>query len=276
MVRSRYRRYRRYRRRRFTRRPRAYRRRSYGRYRRYRRVKTLRPGRPMLGFVPTKKWVTMRYIHNQSMLTGTIQGAATMSNRIDLGSVYDPDYEVGGTYAHGYTIFSHFYNHYLVSAAKFQIKVRPPVTLQALTPCVLCWKIDDDATTNWNGMTWTQAALDPGTHVFHIGASGTPDYRVHTFNGSYSLRKFFGIKDIKDVIDEHGAMMGQRPHDRAILCVGLFPYTPTLVAPPWDVSITIDYRVYLTERKDMHGLATSFGLGAGAEEEEEPPGIPGE
>lgn len=216
-----------------------------GRKRYYR--KRFTANRPTLGSgFPASKFVRLRYCD-------TIQMSAAAAGTIDIhnyaaNALYDTDITSTGHQPLGFDQWAAIYNHYTVVGSKLTARVVAASVNNNLAPVVVAIKITDDGVPP-TSMTGIMEQGMSSYRLFNAQANSNPG----VIRKNFSLRKFFGIKDVKDVRTRYGATVGSNPDDLAYftICVGTAGGVTMSDAKTVTVDLTLDFIVQFTEPKDL-------------------------
>lgn len=191
---------------------------------------------------PSQRVVKLKFIdHFQISVpsTETVFGY----KQFRCNSIYDPVVAAGGGQPLGYDQWAQFYDHYCVIRAKITARFHPyggddnSAKIAALV-------IADDTTIN--------AALDDLIQVNHVQFKSLHPRKVNdvVLKRTYSAKKWFNIKDVKDNLLRLGALFGANPSEGAIFHVvvgSIYGCTTYYQA----VTVCIQYTVLLSEPKEL-------------------------
>lgn len=192
--------------------------------------------------IADKTIVKLRYHESTSInpLTGS-----SLSHFWSANSIYDPNATGTGHKVMGYDQWEPFYAHYTVLGSKLTAR--------------FCSGVDDGTGICLVGVGLqrdTTGTIDPNTVIERRDANtrlltSANAMQTVTVVKCFSARKFFGYKDVGEG-DETRTAMGSNPQDRAYFNTfisSLSGNDPTTTF----VSVTIDYIVQFSERKDLTG-----------------------
>lgn len=173
--------------------------------RRAKRLSPLTGSGQLIGY-PNQRVVKLRYVETFSLnsLLGVMASRTFRAN-----SVFDPNYAVGGTTPTGYTIWSTMYNRYCVIGAKISARIAfhnndgLPTQIGVLT---------DDVPTLFS--TNTDLLERTGRcKVLTLNPYVNGGQTNRNITSTFSAKKFFNIKDIKDNQGRIGADFGSNVPD---------------------------------------------------------------
>lgn len=222
-------------------------------------VHKLQPSRRYGGLFPKSKLVTLRWT-NTVGTAGSAPVAMKYLRNFAANSAWDPDITGIGYSAKGYEFFSKYYDHAVVIASKIHIRLfaqgGPPA---AFPPLVVCLKLDDDGQYFGSG-DYRDWSTDPLVKCKYFpGRLVTETKPFMTASMSFSAKKFFGVKDVKDNIARIGSAVKALPQDGAHFVLAIESLDMVATIPATMCVATIDYKVLFTELKDQNiwtGLPT--------------------
>lgn len=227
-------------------------------------------GRMSYGF-PERKVVRCKWIGMETIsVAATTQLTITGLTGIQMGSAYDPWQGITGQFnvtPAGFDLHSQIYNRYIVLGAKLVATFRPTTfnTNDIFdTPFKVGLKKNTMATLGTLS-TWAEASTDPDTKVKTLIASRARPSSA-TVVMTYSPRKEYGIKDIRDALlttTGANAQVNGNPTFGTFAipwyqCFG----TNNVInyAQEWIVEFKLYQKVLFYDRKDLGGLANADSL----------------
>lgn len=175
------------------------------------------------------------------------QAAPSFVYQLRANSIYDPDLTATGHQPLGHDQWEKFYNHYVVKGAKIMMEVTAAANSAAI-PTMMGVYLSDDAT------------LLNAPDLLKLCEQGKCNYRLHNgfanisttkIMNSYSAKKFFNIKDLKDNVDRLGAPFGYNPTEEAIFNMIFNTANDSLNLPEFNVIFTVWYYVTFSEPKEL-------------------------
>jgi len=222
--------------------------RSFARKRRFggkRRVFRRRYSPAAMG-IPNSKIVKLRYVEWYTFnLSGVSSGVAVYR----ANGPYDPYAGTGGHQPLGYDQWAALYQHCVVLGSKCSVGFDAGFDSSA-RPLLVGVYLNDDTSTP---ATIASLLEDPKSRIAQVncfsGAGKSRARVVHT----YSAKRFFGLRDVKDNKYEIGSAVGTTPTEEAIYSIfcqlpaGTIGGAQTLI----QAKVTIDYCIQFSERKDI-------------------------
>lgn len=212
-------------------------------YKNYTFTKRLMPG------FPKNTMVKMRYVDTITLNPGI----ATLANyQFRANGIYDPDITGAGHQPLGHDEFGLFYNHYCVVGSKITAKFTYG-SAAASTAAQIGIYLSDDTSIPTNGNDICEQGLgkfDLMGALAYAPVAGRSKSNVPQITNTYSAKKFFNIKDIKDNVSRLGAAWNASPSDQAIYNVWVYPMDGSDLGV-FNVLVTIDYIVMLSEPQTL-------------------------
>lgn len=200
--------------------------------------KVRRIGRPQgtPSGMPLTRRAYMRY-SDRILLTST---SGTIGSYIfRANSVFDPDLTATGHQPMGFDQWTSLYNHYVVVGAR--ITVQPVTDSGQNTAAAYGVNLQADTPLAYTDFTGFIEAKQ-GTTKYLVGGASVMPKPIYS---SYSAKKFFNLKDIKDNLTRIGAPTGANPGEGAYFVVYYQILTATTDVQ-W-FTCTIDYIVDWSE-----------------------------
>lgn len=221
--------------RRYSRKPKSFKKKKYSSKRSYSRRASTSTKYP--GF-PKNRLVKMRYVTFASTDLGT---NTTVDYVFRANNIFDPQYALGGHKAIGYDQWASFYKQYLVVGSKCSVQFGSDASINKAIICTV------GVSNNPVDSRIAPIRLETGDTSYII-RSGFTNIGTSRLSRSFSAKKFFNRKDLKDNWDDLGADFGSGPTEEAYfhVCLGT---ADTLTASNGSLQtmITIDYWVLLGE-----------------------------
>lgn len=196
-----------------------------------------------IGF-PRNKIVKLRYVHTQSF-----SAAATVSTfYFSANGCFDPDITGGGHQPLGFDQWSTFYNHYVVKGSRITLNISGGnLANNSDAGLFFCYLTDDTSTT-------ASAAdiLEQGKAHYRMIPGNIQTQRPLKITNTFSTKKFFDIKDVKDNITRVGAPISANPTEQAYYACGAVPISgASTFGGNWQVVAVIEYIVEFDEPKQL-------------------------
>lgn len=187
---------------------------------------------------PNQKRVKLKY--SQVFQLDTTTGPAGVERKFRANSINDPDFSIGGHQPMGHDQWAAAYLHYRVAASTISAQIVGVHDGTVLDNAV-AW-VALGATTSANTVATT--AIERGRAVWKV-LSNSHDTSAKALINSYDAKSFFGGQQAGG--DEQKAAMGSNPVEDVLFSVGVELMNGAAVSRTYDVLITIDYDVLLTE-----------------------------
>lgn len=187
---------------------RRYKKRVFKKKKRYYKKRSLAPptaSGQLIGY-PRQQVAKLRYIETFNI--NSPLGVFT-SHTFRANSIFDPNYAVGGTTPTGYTLWNSLYKQYIVLGSKITCKFA--FHNNDGLPTQIGVYVDDTpaiSTTNTDILERTGRC-----RVLLLTPYVNGGQTNRTITGSFSAKKFFNVKDIKDNQTRFGAEFGTNPLD---------------------------------------------------------------
>ena len=189
-----------------------------------------------VGF-PKEQRVHMRYVTNLDL---NLASSGLASNIFRCNSIYDPDATGTGHQPLGHDEWSLFYNHYVVTSSKINVKFSGYDSQDK--PVVIAVFISDDTVSAINPLK----LAEQGRCSYKL-LNGFSNISTPQLNQVYSARKFFNIKDVKDNFTRLGAPFTATPNEEAYYYVAATTLDGSTSAHKIGCIVTIDYYVTMSE-----------------------------
>jgi len=190
--------------------------------------------------LPVHKTVSLRYCDNVDLASAS---SALHVYSFRANSIYDPDLTGIGHQPMGRDLWSAQYNHYIVLGSRIRIYAEclDDVNVDHYTLGVVLH--EDGMAISGND---SRALQENGKSRFHYLMSGPDKSRSScTLVQTFSAKRFFGMKDVRDNRDTVGAAVGNNPSDGAYFMV--YIEGNALSSLGCRLHVTIDYIVDFTE-----------------------------
>lgn len=211
--------------------------------RRYGR-KRANPTRVYPGF-PHHRVVKLRYVHAQSFSAGS---AFNNALSIAANGCYDPDQTGGGHQPLGFDQWSQFYNHYVVLGSKITAQLTAGNNNNNSDGAIFFCYLNDDGTIP----TSVSALIEQGKAHYTLVPGNLQTQRAVQVRNTYSAKKFFNVKDVKDNLTRIGAATSANPSDLAMFNIGFSAITAgSTFGGNWSIIVTIDYIVSFSEPREL-------------------------
>lgn len=211
-------------------------------------TRTLRPSYRALssagGFPPVSKLVHLRYSESFTLDAGmgTIASYAFRAN-----SLYDPNYTGTGHQPMFFDQWAALYQHYNVVSSKITWESIP--TENTATPYVLSLSLDDDGAHAATSSTELGERPNTVSKLFPCRSDG---HKCYVLTQTFSMKKFFGVKDVLNGADKFGAAYNANPTEVAMFILSYCSAGAVDPAAIWN-RVTIDFAVRFSEPKDIGG-----------------------
>jgi len=216
----------------------------------YRKRKMLRshPQRIIKVGFPKQTCVKLRYVDGFSLNPGVSSLAQYLFR---ANSCFDPNYSAIGHQPSAFDNWSQFYNHYTVLGAKITAQLHvDPASVQS-GGIMFGIHLSDDISFTADPTT----AMEQGLLKYRMGnvspvqGSGNGLKVTKTF----SAKKFFNVKDVKDNTGRLGALTSANPTDLAYFMViaGPTPASTSVDLTGFQVTVIIDYIVLFSEPMEL-------------------------
>lgn len=184
----------------------------------------------------------MRYA---TLITLNSTSASLGIYKFRANSIQDPDVSIGAgqTRPYGYDQWATLYNHYVVTGSRMTCKL---IGGEYGPNCLFGTYLSDDASIPYNKSTQF-IMTRKGTWKCINGLSG----KIETCTNKFSARKFFNVKDPKDVKKTIGAAFGADPTENVLFNVWFQNVKSTDQPQTVNVLVVIDYVGECGEPKDV-------------------------
>lgn len=213
------------------------------RKRRFRR-RTFRRRKIPRGPFPAAKIAKLRWTNYYGLESTT--GALSRIN-ISCNSPYQPD-STSTRQPFGWDQWAALYNHYVVLGAKVHVYLQPLDAFGATTdavPMVAGIRVNEDGIlpyTDYKDMVASRM-----TKFSMIGTEKTSKRRK--LMQTYSARKFFNVRDVKDNLDRLGAAVTAAPTEQAFFQLW-YQSSDITTTTTMSAFVMVDYIVAFSERKN--------------------------
>lgn len=190
--------------------------------------------------LPKSRVTTLHYTEQHNMALG--DNLTYMIN-----SAFDPNAAIGGHQPLGYDQWSAMYTKYYVIGAKYKFTMAYDAAVQAAVPAQFVVTLDRNTTPN---ATWV-------TNIEHNKGSGqvilpaTAEKTV-SLEGTFSLKKFFNLSNIKDNHSVGGTISGN-PSYPAYVILQSKDFTGAAGAYEFTCQVDIEQTVLWTEPAEVSG-----------------------
>lgn len=233
--------------------PRRYRKKRRYRRRRGRTIIRSRPGYrmkrqlPLMGF-PKRQIVRMRYNDLIELNPGTTPSTYA-KYQFKANGLYDPDPNIGGHQPYMRDTWASMYNHYVVLGAKITVNFCVDATSSNYQPAsIVGISLEDDQSFPTLPSTLIESGMSKWRMADQALTRGSGSCKLtHT----YSTKRFFNVKDVKDNLDRLGAGVNGDPTDMAFFNIwATSGDSDQLDDPqPFQCNVVIDYIVAFSEPK---------------------------
>lgn len=192
--------------------------------------------------------VTMRYV-DTIQLNPAAAGLAT-TYQFRANSIQDPDLSGVGHQPLSHDEWSNFYWHYMVVGSKINVKfLSRDTTNNANTIVGVLTR-----STTTPGIVNATTLIEQGKTGYSIIGNATGGKTYANKNAYFSMKKFFGIKDVRDAIggSQFKTPFGSNPTEDVIYEVFVNNMDALQDAATIDCLVTIDYCVMLIEPKTLN------------------------
>lgn len=194
---------------------------------------------------PNNKIVKMRYVDGVYMnpTAGTPQTFFFSAN-----SIFDPNRTGTGHQPIGRDQWFNFYNHYCVVGSKITVNFTYGGATTQSCPAICAVYLTDDITLT---ATSPDMLIEQGKSRWKYLPVAANSFATKTVYNTYSPKKFFNIKDIKDNVTRLGALQTVSPSEEAFFCLYIGQIDTSLDCPNVMATVTIEYSVMFSEPKEL-------------------------
>lgn len=217
------------------------------RFKRYRRGGVKRT--PLGNGFANSHLAKLRYVDTKTF-TYNADGTMALHN-FRCNSIQDPDYTGVGHQPLGHDEWQLIYKRYIVVGSKIHLQIQAMSDDNLVYPVTIGVQLTNNGTVAGNMNTTLE-----NKRCSFVNVCQQPGMKAYNINKTFSTKKFFGINDIRDNMDDFGAEFGESPTEDAFFTVfygstsgAALPEAKTVV-----VQVTIDYIVLMT---DPIGLGAS-------------------
>ena len=197
--------------------------------------------------LPFSRTVRLRY--NEYVTFNPAGSIATY--QFSANSLYDPNATLGGHQPFMYDKMAENYNHYLVLGSKITVTFWTE-DAAGIYGAIAGIKLADDLSIAPTGGVQTVIEHGPKYSTWKFLRTNAHDnHNPVTLSKTFSAKKFFGLKDVKDNRGEMGAAINANPTESAYFI--LFASHPDQATdlPVIHANVTIDYIANFSEPKDQ-------------------------
>lgn len=195
------------------------------------------------GGFPKSKLVKLRY--NQTVSINPGAGSA-QAYAFRTNSIFDPDQTGTGHQPMGHDLWANVYDHYCVVGSRIRATFVP---VNAGTgQCCFGIRLDDDGSSS---SIYVTDYIESGQSVYRLQPDNYLVTKPQSLSKGWSAKKWFGVKNIGDNISRIGAPFGSNPSDQAAFILWAGPVDESADLGAWNITVTIEYSVLLTEPKDQ-------------------------
>lgn len=219
------------------------------RARRRLRFKTLRMRRRIprsLSFFPNSQTVALKF-SNYANINPAVGVAGAVIYRAN--SIYDPDYAISSHQPMFYNQLKDMYQHYVVLGSKITVRYFMQ-TVANTSGCAVGIKLDDNATISTDIRQIVEQNTKNVKYRFMHNNASYPK-NTQKVSQTFSCRKFFGLKNVKDNQFRCGAQFGHNPTEEAFFNCFVAPLDGTTDVPNVNMFVYIRYIVWVSEPKDF-------------------------
>lgn len=192
------------------------------------------------GIRPNQRIVKLRYatLFNLSSVGGVLGTHVFRAN-----SLYDPDYTGTGHQPMLFDELSAYFRHYVVLGSKIWVKWTKQDSISD-DPCITGVHLDTNST---SGYTSADALIEArkGSSKMWTGKEAYPT----TTSAKFSAKKFFSVTNVKDNIDEMGALVSADPTKLAYYILWCQAFNTGTEA--FSLSVVIDYVAMFSDPKSI-------------------------
>lgn len=159
-------------------------------------------------------------------------------------SIYDPDYTGLGHQPLGYDQLAALYNHYTVLSST--VKASFGGTFATSTYCGII-------TTDQSSTVIPSYALaeNPSSTSIYLEGAPSSSQRLPSITNSFNAKKFFGVNDPVDAINDLGAPMGSNAYYAAYFIIYLQAADFTTDLAAISLLIDVEYKVVLSSKMTL-------------------------
>lgn len=189
--------------------------------------------------MPAIKVTSLRYVEDLER----VSTAGTLNNYMfSANNIFDPNVTGTGHQPMGHDQWAILFNHYIVLGSKITIKVIP--TAATTSPANVGIYLTDTVVPPY---TTASEFVEARRGVVKSLVPGTT--RTTYLSNTFSCKKFFNIKDVKDNALRLGAVMNNSPTDQAVF--DFWYQTVDGATATVYFQVIIDYIVMFSEPKDL-------------------------
>jgi len=202
--------------------------------------------RSIMPFQPASRIVKLNYFDqlNLSPNSGSVQQCTFRAN-----SIYDPNSTGTGHQPLFHDQLQELYNNYVVLGSKITATFWSEDVSTAYG-AYACIKVTDDFNISSSALPY--AELEGGKLVkwkmFRANASASNS--MLTLTQTYSTKRFFGVKDVKDSKDSFGAPLGNNPTNGAFFNIWVQHPDMSTTLPTIHCAVKITFIAQVSEPKD--------------------------
>ena len=196
---------------------------------------------------PFRETVKLRY--NEYVTFNPTGPIATL--QFSANSLYDPNASLGGHQPFMYDKMADNYNHYLVLGSKITVTFWTE-DAAGIYGAIAGIKLADDLYIAPTGGVQTVIEHGPKYSTWRfLRTNANDNHNPVTVTKTFSAKKFFGIKDIKDNRGEMGAAINANPTESAYFILFASHPDQSTDLPIIHANVTIDYIANFSEPKDQ-------------------------
>lgn len=201
------------------------------------------PRRKMTFGMPQSQTVKLRYVDNFTVDPGAgVVGAHFMS----ANGIYDPNITGTGHQPMYFDQYAAIYQHYVVLGAKITAWASTTSTSNAV-PRVWGIYLDDNAGALTSKVASELMELPTTKYSFVNQGAAYGTFPVKKLVHTFSARKFFGFKDVKDNKGEFGSVVSSNPIDQAYFAIWAAAQNESDDPAAVQFMVEIDYIVQFSE-----------------------------
>jgi len=162
----------------------------------------------------------------------------------NANSIFDPYITGTGHQPLGFDTWKEFYNHYAVISSKVKFTMTATNGGATQASILACAYLSDDVSVPAQITNFVESKR--GSYKLIAGWNGM---HAPTISSSYSAKKFFNIKDVKDNLNRIGAPVTADPADVAVFNLSMNNISGATI--PLTIMAVIEYTVLFSEPKDL-------------------------
>lgn len=187
--------------------------------------------------------VKMRYVENVNIDPAAL---STGAYRFRASGIFKPNVEASGHQPYAHDTYASLYDNYIVVGSKITAKFWS-TGVTANTACAnVGILLKDKNTIETSNTLWMER---PNNSFKTLGPVTGPN-ALQTVTKSFSAKKFFSLKDVKDNVGVYGAAFGADPSDVAYYQLVVSPASTIDISNVY-ITVVIDYMVLCLKPKDI-------------------------